>query len=208
MKIYDYGVTGDKRPYLLMEYLEGLPMDEFVKERWLGLGEKCHILTQIARALQVIHQNGIIHRDIKPANIHIDEHLHTTLMDFGIARLHQSPTSSSSSNYLWGTPAYLAPETLEKDVQPTPVSDLFSFGVIAYELLIGKRPFAGESIAEVTRNIQTIDPPWPCELHSGFPVELDRIIRCLLQKDPARRAVDLEEVIQTLRKLTRRLTHR
>ncbi len=154
--VYDFGFK-DGVPYLVQEYLSGEDLDRKIKRReFLSLPEKLLYLVQIARGLQYAHSRGVVHRDIKPANIRILEDDTAKIMDFGIAKLAQHQEALTQAGITLGTAAYLAPEQIRGGAFDAR-TDLFSFGVLAYELFALERPFQGAEISAVFYKILNED---------------------------------------------------
>jgi eukaryotic-like serine/threonine-protein kinase len=180
VSIYDVG-----EDYFVMEFLEGVSLQAILAHRGLlPLPEAQRILTPVAEALDYAHHSGVIHRDVKPANIMIQPDGRPKLMDFGVARLPTSAITDSGQSF--GSPSYMAPEQIASD-DVTPRSDLFSFGVVAYEALTGKRPFQGDSITAIIYRIVHEAAPPPRSLNDELPPYHDEVFRRALAKDPANR---------------------
>ncbi|MEE8286198.1 MAG: serine/threonine-protein kinase [Gammaproteobacteria bacterium] len=171
-KIFDSGLTEDERPYFVMEYVPGLPITKHCEQHDLDLDQRLQLFMQVCDAVQHGHQKGIIHRDIKPGNVLVvvdgDSSL-PKVIDFGVAKaLHHALTVDSLINddgQLIGTPEYMSPEQAAmKDVDTR--SDIYSLGVMLYELLTGVLPFDRKSLhaaafAEILRIVREVDPPKP-----------------------------------------------
>jgi eukaryotic-like serine/threonine-protein kinase len=180
VSIYDVG-----EDYFVMEFLEGVSLQAILAHRFvLPLSEAQRILTPVAEALDYAHHSGVIHRDVKPANIMIQPDGRPKLMDFGVARLPTSAITDSGQSF--GSPSYMAPEQIASD-DVTPRSDLFSFGVVAYEALTGKRPFQGDSITAIIYRIVHEPAPPPRSLNDELPPYHDEVFRRALAKDPSNR---------------------
>ena len=195
VKMFDYGILDDddETPYIVMEYLSGKPLNQVISEMQLSLSEKIRIIKDIADILSVVHKKGILHRDIKPANIMLTDDNVIKLMDFGIARLRNSNLTMTQE--LLGSPAYMPPETFES-VQLSDVrSEIYSLGVIAYELFTGVRPFVGNSIVELINTIKTVPPLEPKKLCADFPDYIQEIIGVMLSKKKDDRFSSMEDVI-------------
>src|ERR1051325_995290 len=154
--IYEVGETNDARPFLAMEYIEGQTLDALMRQRRPVLREVLDIGIQIAEALEAAHARRIVHRDIKPANIMLDRRGAVKVLDFGLAKrfaengLNDTTALSASltqTGTLIGTPSYMSPEqVLGREVDHR--SDLFSLGVVLYELVAGQKPFLGKTFGE------------------------------------------------------------
>lgn len=163
--------------FLAIEYFEEGTLEDSLKNGPLSREVALECLSQIAQALIFLHDRGIIHQDVKPSNIFIDGLLFK-LGDFGVAKTRENPKPLERA----GSPFYMAPE-LFAGGSSGPESDAYSFGVMAYELLVGKRPFVGETLEELSyAHLHKLPPP------TNLPPNLDRIVRNLLAKDPAIRA--------------------
>ncbi|MDT8342562.1 MAG: serine/threonine-protein kinase, partial [Longimicrobiales bacterium] len=164
-KVFDGGVTGDGRPYLVVELVEGLPLTRHADERGLTVAERLRLFVQVARAVQYAHRSLVVHRDLKPSNILVTADGHVKLLDFGVAKLidpHGEPPDDQATVTRWMTPRYAAPEQILG--QPaTTATDVHALGVILYELLSGRHPYAvdSESRFGVERAICESDPVPP-----------------------------------------------
>jgi len=178
--IYDVGEDYDIA-YMAMELLDGSDLAKYCKkESLLPAGEVVRVVSSVAGALDYAHANGIVHRDIKPANIMVLNSGEVKVADFGIARV--MATSKTQTGVVLGTPSYMSPEQIAgKKVDGR--SDLFSLGVVLYELLSGEKPFNGDSIATLMYNITSSPPPSIRELSPNIPGKLVPIVEKLLSKD-------------------------
>lgn len=198
MVIYDIGEeNGD--PYIVMELLSGTDLRRLLNaDPPPSLEHKLDIALQIARGLHYAHQHNVIHRDIKPENIRILEDGRVKIMDFGIARIDSEARTVTRSSI--GTPRYMSPEQI-REVRVDHRTDIFSFGVLFYELLTGTNPFSGEHVTTIIYKI-IHEQPEPIHLSdSDLSDELQYIVGRCLEKDPARRYQDFGEVIQDLKHL-------
>ena len=194
VRIYRAGFSSDgKTPYILLEYVDGKPLTEFIKNESLNLEEKLFILKQTAQALDAVHCQDIIHRDVKPGNILITKENKVKLSDFGIAKL--AGSSLTLPHEMLGSPAYMAPEAFENDARLTSVSDIFSFGILAYELITGVKPFHCDSVPGMIKAIQESRPPRPCKFVHDLPQPIEDFLAKLLKKDPAERYQNMKQVI-------------
>ncbi len=199
--IFDFGHEDDT-PYLVQEYLSGEDLDHKIKRRE-RLGETVvrEYLLQIASGLQYAHSREVVHRDVKPANIRILDDGQVRIMDFGIAKLLSAQTQLTRTGMALGTAAYLPPEQiLGQEVDPR--ADQFSFGVLAYELISGERPFSGDSMSTILYAIAHKEPA-PLSRHCPHcPPRLATLIDTCLAKDPADRYPGFGEIIAELQSLT------
>ncbi len=187
-RVYEFGETEDKHAFLAMEMLHGEELFDRMYSRRFATREVAEIILQVLAGLRAVHESGFVHRDIKPENIYF--HRKDTgeevvkILDFGIAKAsgHQSDPYLSVVGKIYGTPEYIAPEQgLNPDVDAR--ADLYSTGVIMYELLAGKLPFEGESAYAIILAHQNQKPP-------ALPTEIDRIMKRIVGKSLAKRADD------------------
>ena len=196
--------------FIAMQFIEGRPLDEKIRDNELKIPSVLSIAMQLADALTEAHSKGIIHRDIKPPNIMVTARGDAKLMDFGLAKLElslqeieseaETAAQLSTPGHLIGTVPYMSPE----QVRGRPVdqrSDLFSLGVVIYEMISGQRPFKGESAAETGAAILTFDPPPLTRFVRDLPPELKRIVEKLLHKDPDERYQSARDLLIDLRTL-------
>lgn len=186
--IFDIGEIND-RPYIVMELLEGDPLDEYMKstpDRLLR--EDLAIGIQLAKALHYAHSKGIVHRDIKPSNIiRVKGSNNIKITDFGIAHVEDpEQTRQTQMGEVLGTPQYMSPEqALGRHVDAR--SDLYSVGVVLYQLMTGKKPFEGGTIATLLLQITTTEPAPIDQIVPGIPRSVKLIVERLLKKDPEKR---------------------
>ncbi len=185
--IYDFGVTDDGTPYIVQEFLTGSDLDKAIKKKEpLTLQRKLQILIDVCDGLGYAHGAGIIHRDIKPSNIRILEDGTVKIMDFGIAKSMVSQSTLTQTGITLGTASYLAPEQIRgEDLDPR--TDIFSLGVLAYEMLTGQKPFTGDHISTVLYKIMNEPPAPPSSLDPALPHGLDAMVLKALEKDRAKR---------------------
>jgi eukaryotic-like serine/threonine-protein kinase len=191
--VHDYGEQ-DGAPYLVMEYLEGVNLQDLIKQDTLSLLEKVEIMIEVAEGLLCAHKQGITHRDVKPANIMRLADGSVKIMDFGIARIaSESANRLTQTGFIIGTWAYMAPEQFNgtSDAQ----SDIFAYGVTFYELLTGRNPFSAADPAGVFSRITTIDPPLVSSILPGCPEDLDHLIQKTLAKDRDQRYANLQDLV-------------
>ncbi len=213
-RLLDGGMTDGGHPYLAMEYVDGLPITAYANEQELGLSERLSLLCDVLHALQFAHKNLIVHRDIKPSNILVDEHGQVKLLDFGIAKLLDQqelpftlPETRTGQRLM--TPEYAAPEQVRGE-NITTATDVYQAGVLAYELLTGRRPFDlhDKTPSQIEQIVAEQEPERPSTaisadtgaqtkstdtaLAAGLTSELDAIILKALSKEPDRRYTSVE----------------
>lgn len=196
VSIYDVGKDGDTE-YIVMEYVEGQNLKELIREYApLSSEQSINLALQIARAIRHAHEHNIIHRDIKPHNILVTADGRAKVTDFGIARAVSAATVTHTGDII-GSVHYLSPEQA-KGVQTNEQSDLYSLGIILYELLTGKVPYDGETpIAIALKHLQE-NPVPPSSLNPRISQELENVILKAIAKSPERRYQTASELIQDL----------
>jgi serine/threonine-protein kinase len=194
--IYDVGDSGD-RPYIVMEYIEGMSLEERLRSGRQAPADALHWLEQAGRALDYAHANGVVHRDVKPGNLLLDKADNVHVADFGIASAAWMPTLTASGTIL-GTAGYLAPE--QALGEPTSAaSDRYALAIVAYELLTGTRPFARESpTAEAQAHVS--EPVPSAAQRSDLPPDVDAVFRRALAKRPDERYATCAEFVSALRR--------
>jgi beta-lactam-binding protein with PASTA domain/predicted Ser/Thr protein kinase len=182
--------------YIAMEYVAGRPLKALVRERGaLDPATAIEIVIQILRAARFAHRRGVIHRDLKPHNVILDEEGRARVTDFGIARAGASDMTLTGS--IMGTAQYLSPEQAQ-GLAVTAAADLYSIGVILYELLTGVVPFEGETAVAIAFKQVSAEPLAPSALNPALPPALDAVVLRALAKDPAQRFADADELIAAL----------
>lgn len=195
IRLFDRGEIGNT-PYFTMELVRGESLAALLdREGRLTVAQAADLTIQVAEALDYAHSKGVIHRDLKPSNIMIGPSGAVKVMDYGIARAKNMDGLTTTGAFL-GTPSYVAPETVEAVSQPA--SDIYSLGVILFEMLTGQLPFGGDTAFAVLRNHCTTAPPVPSSLNYSLSEEIDRLVLRLLSKDPSDRPT-AEELINELR---------
>jgi serine/threonine-protein kinase len=197
--IFSFGQLADGRHYYVMEYVDGVTLDRYLADRGrLGVGETIYILRALARALDAAHQKGIAHRDLKPANVFIarDEEGQPfpKLLDFGIAKLlsvdPKNVQHRTQTGVAMGTPQYMSPEQCHgRDVDHR--ADIYSFGIMTYQLVTGVLPFLGDSYMAILMKQISEAPRPPSAVCPDLPVALDAPVLWMMAKEPAERPLDL-----------------
>jgi serine/threonine-protein kinase len=180
--VYDFGVEGGY-PFIAMEYIAGTTLERYM-ERHREIPEITPVLLKILSGLEYAHREGVIHRDLKPSNILLTEGGEVKITDFGIARPPDSDLTQEGQ--LLGSPNYMAPEQIRGEPL-SPATDLYALGVILYRWLTGKRPFEGETLAELFERILHAPPPPLLQLRPDLPASLERFLKKALAKHPADR---------------------
>jgi len=196
IRIHDLGEI-DEIKYISMEYIKGQNLKELIRTSGtLTVETTISIIRQICEALKVAHQKGIVHRDLKPQNIMIDNNGIVYAMDFGLAKSFEAQ-ETSISRAIVGTPPYLSPEQA-KGEKADQRSDIYSLGIIMYELLTGKQPFEAETTAGYIHKHIHERPAAPSEINPLIPFYLKRIIIKCLEKDKEQRYKNAEEILEDL----------
>ncbi|HEV7499432.1 MAG TPA: serine/threonine-protein kinase, partial [Vicinamibacteria bacterium] len=182
--------------YFVMEYLEGSTLQVILRDRGqLPADEALRILEPLAEALDYAHRSGIIHRDIKPGNVFVLADGRPKLMDFGVAHLESS--AMTAQGHFFGSPSYMAPEQVSGG-QVMATADLFSFAVVAYEMITGHRPFEGASITAIMYRVVNEDAPPPRQWDFDLPPVYDEIFGRALSKTPGERFPDAASLVRAL----------
>ena len=186
--VFDVSET-DGRPFIVMELVEGGTLASLMRSQQLSVERAVEIMRQVLSALAFAHESGILHRDIKPSNILMDQNGQAKVSDFGIATILDSASERdlTITSGVIGTPAYLSPERAEGSKEITPASDLFSVGVILYEILTGQKPFAGESPLAVLLAAKSGKFQAPEELNPEIPPYVSQVIKRALSPAPQER---------------------
>jgi tetratricopeptide (TPR) repeat protein/predicted Ser/Thr protein kinase len=186
-KVYEVG-EDDGRPFIAMEFVDGEPLDDAAAG--LPLEHKVLLVKKVAEAIQAAHAAGLVHRDLKPANILVADdngEPHPYVLDFGIARIEEVAGLTMTGQVI-GTPGYLSPEQARGDLRAVDRrTDVFSLGVVLYELLAETRPFTGDSNVEILVHLMEADPPALRSVKPEIPKDLETVVMTCLEKEPERR---------------------
>lgn len=198
---------GDRLQYIVMEYVEGVTLKEYIEQQGrLGIKETVHFTMQILRALQHAHDKGIVHRDIKPQNIMLLSNGNIKVTDFGIARFSYSDTKTMTDSAI-GSVHYISPEQARGDTTDNK-ADIYSVGVVMYEMLTGQLPFQSDnSVSVALMQLQT-DPKSPRELNNSIPVGLEQIVMHAMQKNTKDRYQSAAEMLLDIEEFKRNPTIR
>ena len=215
VSVTDFGQTPDGYVYLVMEMLEGRTLRELlVREAPLETARATSIMLQASAAVAAAHEAGIIHRDLKPSNILVTPSADTPavvkVLDFGIAKLAADAFEGEDASAVTlpgtplGTPRYMAPEQYEgRDL--TPAADVYSLGVILYEMLTGMAPFTGTTLVELAQKHANEPPRSPREIVAAIPEDVERVVLHALEKEPAARPANAAEFRGELLDIAERL---
>ncbi|MEI7889541.1 MAG: Stk1 family PASTA domain-containing Ser/Thr kinase [Actinomycetes bacterium] len=202
VSVYDRG-DWDGTSYIAMEYLPGRTLKDLIREEAPLAPERAvHIGIQVARAAQFAHRGSIVHRDLKPQNVMVSSDDRATVTDFGIARAGAAGVTEAGS--IMGTAHYISPEQAQGH-EAGPAADIYSIGIVLYEMLTGKVPFDAESPVAIAMKQVTAEPPVPSSVVGGVPADLDAVVLWALRKSPADRPADAEELIRALDQVGERL---
>src|ERR1700704_2603153 len=195
VSVYDRG-SYDDTYYIAMEYLPGRTLKQLIREEApLDPIRAIDLTIQILKAARFAHRRGVIHRDLKPHNVLVDDSGHAKVTDFGIARAGASDMTETGS--IMGTAQYLSPEQAQGHAVGA-TSDLYSVGVVLYELLTGVVPFEGETAVAIAFKQVSAEPRPPSELNPALPASLDVVVLRALAKESSQRYADAEEFITVL----------
>jgi serine/threonine protein kinase len=189
-------------PYMVMEYLEGNDLDVQLSTHGpFPIDQAVDVALQVASAMQEAHALGIVHRDLKPSNLFmcpVGDRLVVKVLDFGISKIENDGDARlTASDAYFGTPAYAAPEQIRDAGAADARSDIWSLGVILYELFTGQTPFQGAAVSVIAK-VMTDPVPWPIDLRPDLPKDLARVVLRALQKDPRERFQTMSELAEAL----------
>lgn len=193
-QLLDAGATDEGIPYLVIEYVDGTPIDKYCETNKADFRTRLRIFLEVCDTVQFAHQRLVVHRDLKPANILVTAGGSVKLLDFGIAKVLDHPDRAELTQTLMMTPAYASPEQIRGEAITT-LSDVFSLGVLLYKLLAGKSPYSKDTTNAHSLAIEICDrdPPSFASVSAAVPRELELIVRKALRKAPADRYSSVEE---------------
>ena len=206
-QVYEAGLADDGQPFFAMEFIRGLPLDEYARRHGLDLTARVGLLARVCDAVQHAHDQGVIHRDLKPANILVEETGQPKVLDFGVARATDADLLTAAgltqTGQLLGTPNYMSPEQVTAD--PAAIdhrADVYALGVILFELAAHRLPYQLENrpLAEAARLILEQDPPRLGSINPELRGDVETIVAKALEKDPARRYPSAADLAADLRR--------
>ncbi len=196
--VYDYS-EHQARPYLVMKYIEGDTLKARLGQGPLTTAEIERVVNSVGSALEYAHQQGILHRDIKPSNVLIATDGVMYLADFGLARIAQAGESTLSSDSIMGTPQYISPEQAMGKKELDAGTDIYSFGVMLYELVVGQVPFSADTPFSIIHDHIYTPLPLPVEVNPKVPEPVQRVLLKALAKDRLDRYVSVAEMIEAFK---------
>ncbi len=202
--IYDFADAG-LHPYLVMKYIEGETLKQYLRHnKDITLNEVMQIMTAVADALDYAHKRGILHRDVKPSNIMISNDGQPYLTDFGLARIASLGESTLSRDMMLGTPQYISPEQAQGNRELDARTDIYSLGIVLYELVVGRVPFTGDTPYAIIHNHIFTPLPPPREMNPTVPPEVEMVLLKALAKDPNERFSSAGAMIQAFKQAIQR----
>lgn len=180
--IYDFAEMGE--PFIVMKYIEGETLKQRMDQRPLNLQETLRVMEAVAAGLDYAHQRGILHRDVKPSNVMLDQAEYPYLMDFGLARIVASGDSTMSQDALIGTPNYISPEQARGDSVLSAATDIYSMGIMLYEIVVGRVPFSADTPYAVIHDHIYKALPLPTKVNPSVPSQVEMVLLRALAKDP------------------------
>lgn len=198
--VHDFGLD-NHRLFLVMEFIPGTDLKTILKQRGrLPVNEAIDLMVQACAGIGYAHRAGLVHCDIKPQNILVTPDQRLKITDFGIARALASIHPDEHSEVIWGSPQYFSPEQAS-GLAPSPASDVYSLGVVFYEMLTGRLPFDGQTATELAKQHRDSRPVSPRKFNPAIPIEVEQIVLKILAKEPSARyrtADQLGRVLSTV----------
>ncbi len=204
IRLHDLGTWGEHK-YITMELLQGRDLSKVMTGTPLDIDKGLGYLVQACSALQAVHDRGVIHRDIKPENFFVSDDGVVKVMDFGIAKRRNAAKGLTRAGMMAGTPQYMAPEQINDFGSVNHLADVYSIGIIAYQIFTGDVPFDNEELMPILVAHLTQAPAAPAEKNPKIPPELDAVILKLLAKKPAERVQSCREVAGDLARIRMQL---
>lgn len=197
VKVIEHNLhSSDENPYIIMEYVKGMSLTECLNRKMFNINQKISIIEQVADGIESVHRCGVLHRDIKPENIIITDDIKVKITDFGVS--HVPDSCLTMDDEILGSPSYMSPESFDELKKTDERSDIFSIGVLSYELLTGSMPFDGESIYQVMEAIRKKNPVAPIKLAPEIPSWMQDIMARMLDKNPAGRYRSAGEIVKAI----------
>jgi serine/threonine-protein kinase len=201
--VIDFNVTGEGQPYIVMELLEGMDLQQLLaREVSLPPEKVCEIAAQVGSALEAAHAKGIVHRDLKPENIFLASvtPVHVKLLDFGLSKIQSGRSRLTQDHTVFGTPSYMSPEQAEGRIAEVDhATDIFALGVIAYLCLTGKLPFDGPTVPGILYQVCHSIPPPATELVASLPAKIDEVLARAMAKRKVDRYQRVMDLVDDLR---------
>lgn len=184
--VHDFGLDAD-RLFIVMEFVPGVDLKTILQRRGrFGISEGLSLIIQACAGIGYAHRSGLVHCDIKPQNMLVTPDKRLKVVDFGIARALASILPDERAEVVWGSPQYFSPEQAAGGA-PSPASDVYSLGVVMFEMLTGQLPFTASTPEELARMHREVPPPSPRKLNPAIPIPLEQIILKVLAKEPSAR---------------------
>lgn len=196
--IYDFA-EHEKRPYLVMKYIEGETLKARLSRKPLEAAEITRVVDTVGSALAYAHKQGILHRDIKPSNVLISDDGGMYLADFGLARIAQAGESTLSTDSIMGTPQYISPEQARGDKDLDAGTDIYSFGVMLYEMVVGQVPFSADTPFSIIHDHIYTPMPLPRSINKDVPESVERVLLKALAKERADRYEDVPAMVKAFK---------